>query len=184
MDALQLLKTRASSPALREPAPSQDQLDEMFKAALRAPDHGGLQPYRFLVVEGEGLDKLGELYLKAGLLSDPESDEAKQKKLRTMAFRAPMIIVAIASIQQHPKVPADEQLITAGCAAHAIVQSAYAQGLGAMWRSGPLAFDPVVKEALGCQENEQIVGFIYLGTSPKVRVAAETDPAPFVGRWG
>lgn len=184
MDALELLKARTSSPALREPAPNDDQLDEMFKAALRAPDHACLKPYRFLVIQGEALNKLGELYLKAGLTKDPAIDEAKQKKLRNMPLRAPMIIVAIAVTQDHPKVPIEEQLMTTACAAHAIVQSAFAQGLGTIWRSGEMAHDPLVRAGLGCADNEQIVGYIYIGRTLKVRAAPEADPKPFVSSWG
>lgn len=184
MDALELLKARTSSPALREPAPNEEQLTEMFKAALRAPDHASLQPYRFLVIQGEGLDKLGELYLKAGLTKDPAIDEAKQKKLRYMPLRAPMVIVAIAVTQAHPKVPIEEQVMTTACAAHAIVQSAFAQGLGTIWRSGEMAQDPLVRAGLGCADNEQIVGYIYIGRTLKVRAAPDVDPKPFVSNWG
>ena len=87
MDALHLLQNRTSSPALRAPAPSSDELELMFKAALRAPDHGALQPYRFLTIEGEALGKLGDLYLKANIVLPPvdkidsELVEAMKKSL-------------------------------------------------------------------------------------------------------
>jgi len=184
MDALELLTQRTSTPALRAPAPTADQVKLMLDAACRAPDHGMLRPYRFLVIEGEALNKLGQLYLRAGLTKDPEMDEAQQKKLQNMPLRAPMIIVIIAVKQEHPKVPEVEQVITAGCAAHAIVQSAFAQGLGAMWRTGAMTHDPLVREGLEIAENEEIVGFVYLGRSLMVRAAPEFDTATLTQSWG
>lgn len=183
MDALELLTQRTSTPALRAPAPSVEQVQVMLDAACRAPDHGLLRPYRFLVIEGEGLAKLGELFLAAGLKKDPDLDETAQKKLRNMPLRAPMIIVAIAVKQEHPKVPEVEQVITAGCAAHAIVQSAFAQNLGAMWRTGAMTHNPDVREGLNIAENEEIVGFVYLGQSLKVRAAPEFDASTLTQSW-
>lgn len=184
MDALELLTQRTSTPALRAPAPTADQVKLMLDAACRAPDHGMLRPYRFLVIEGDALNKLGQLFLKAGLTKNPDMDEAEQKKLQNMPLRAPMIIVAIAVKQEHPKVPEVEQVITAGCAAHAIVQSAFAQELGAMWRTGAMTHDPVVLQGLNIAANEEIVGFIYLGRSLKVREAPEFDTATLTQSWG
>lgn len=183
MHALELLKSRTSSPALRAPAPTKEQLDEMFKAALRAPDHMELKPYRFVVIEGEGLDKLGELFLAASLKKDPDLDEAAQKKKRNMPLRAPMIVAVIAVTQKHPKVPGMEQIITAGCAANAIIQSAFAQGLGAMWRTGEMSHDETVREGLGVKGNEKIIGYLYLGRTLKVRAAPEADYSPLVSHW-
>lgn len=184
MDALELLTQRTSTPALRGPAPTQEQVKLMLDAACRAPDHGMLRPYRFLVIEGEGLNKLGELFLSAGLKKSPDMDEAEQKKLQNMPLRAPMIIVAIAVKQAHPKVPALEQVITAGCAAHAIVQSAFAQELGAIWRTGAMTHNPDVLAGLGVAEHEEIVGFIYLGRSLKVREAPAFDASTLTQSWG
>lgn len=184
MDALELLTQRTSTPALRAPAPTPEQVKLMLDAACRAPDHGMLRPYRFLVIEGDALNKLGQLYLKAGLTKNPAMEEAEQKKLQNMPLRAPMIIVCIAVKQEHPKVPEVEQVITAGCAAHAIVQSAFAQELGAMWRTGAMTHDPVVREGLAIAENEEIVGFVYLGRSLKVREAPEFDASTLTQSWG
>ncbi|WP_370298329.1 nitroreductase family protein [Pontibacterium sp.] len=183
MDALELLHNRVSCPLLLEPAPTAEQMDNLFKAALRAPDHAALRPSRFLVVEGEQRDALGEIYLKAGLEDDPELTEAKQTKLRNAPLRAPVVVVAVAHKTDHPKVPFSEQLITVGCATHAMLYAAHAQGVGAMWRTGPMAYHPTVMAGLGLAENEEIVGFLYLGTPKVVRQAPEVDTAPYVTRW-
>lgn len=184
MDAIELLHNRVSCPLLLEPAPSAAQLDNLFRAALRAPDHGALRPWRFLVVEGDQRQALGELYLKAGLQDEPELSQPKQQKLLNAPLRAPMVIVAIAVTQpDHPKVPHSEQLIAAGCATHAMLYAAHAQGVGAMWRTGPMAYHPAVKQGLGLVEHEEIVGFLYLGAPKVVRQAPEVDLEQYVSRW-
>ena len=91
-----------------------------------------------------------------------------------------MIITVVAKITEHPKVPEIEQIISAGCAAHALELAAFAQGLGAMWRSGGMMFDPSVKASLGLAEHEQIVGFLYLGTATKIRTVQPVDSTEFV----
>lgn len=185
MDAIELLTQRTSSPALEGPAPTAKQLQVMFEAAARAPDHGLLRPYRFLTIQGDGLDRLGELYLQAALAKagDSDLDDAARNRFLNMPRRAPMIVVAIAVVQDHPKVPEIEQIITAGCAAQAVVQAAYAQGLGAIWRSGDLMFDAVVEKGLGLSDNEKMVGFIYLGQPMRDREAPVANVGEFTAEW-
>ena len=105
-------------------------------------------------------------------------------KARAMPLRAPLLVAVIASPKPHFKVPESEQILSAGCAAHAIVIAAHALGLGAIWRSGDLSHDPVVKAGLGVAEREQIIGFIYLGrVEGERRTPPELDPAQFVAVW-
>ena len=184
MDALELLHHRVSCPALNEPGPTQKQLEDMFQAALRAPDHGAIRPWRFLVVEGEARQTLGELYLQASLADEPELSEERQQKILKMPLRAPAIIVVIAATQEHPKVPEVEQQISAGCAAQNIILAAHAQGLGAMWRTGGMAYHELVKSGLGLVGPESIIGYIYLGTARKLRRTPEHDVQSYVSKWG
>lgn len=183
MDAVELLLNRVSSPVLEEPAPTPEQLDLLYRAALRAPDHGSLRPYRFLQIEGAGREKLGQFFVDAAS-AERELSDAEEQKLRQAPLRAPMLLVVIASLQSHPKVPEIEQQITAGCAAHSMILAAFAQGVDAIWRSGEMAFNPRVKQRLGLAENEQIIGFIYLGKARKHRVVPCPQPGEFVQKWG
>jgi nitroreductase len=183
MDALEMLQNRVSAPVLMEPAPTQEQLQEMLKAARRAPDHDNLVPWRFLVIEGEARNELAKLYLKAGKAANPDLPEDKEAKLLKMPLRAPTLLVAIATVHDHPKVPEVEQVITAGCAAHAVVQAAYTMGLGAMWRTGEMAFNDTVKAGLGLKANEQIVGFIYLGSVKRFRTLEEESLDGLMTAW-
>nr|WP_294974039.1 nitroreductase family protein [uncultured Pseudomonas sp.] len=184
MEALDALQNRVSHARLGEPAPSAEQLDHLFRAALRAPDHGQLRPWRFLTVEGDARARLGELFARALQAEQADATPEVLAKARAMPLRAPTLVVAVARLQEHPKVPEIEQWLAAGCAAYGIVQAAYAQGLGAMWRTGAMAFDPVVREGLGLEASERIVGFIYLGTPMGgLRRPTPLEPAAFVSAW-
>jgi nitroreductase len=183
MNALDALINRVSCPRREGPAPTAEQLEQMLKAAVRAPDHGALRPWRFIVTQGEGLAKLGQLYADAAKADDPDLAEARYEKYSHMPMRAPMVVTVVAVTCDHPKVPVSEQLISAGCAAHAITQAAYAQGLGAMWRTGEMAYHPLVKQGLGLSEGEEIIGYIYLGQPCRDRAAPQLEVDPFVTHW-
>ncbi len=180
MQAIELLHNRVSCPQLTAPAPSAEQLQVMYQSAARAPDHACLRPWRLIVLQGEQLTKLGELFLQVNLAKNPDLTVEQQQKIRAKPLRAPMIITLVASVTEHPKVPEIEQIITAGCAGHAIELAAFAQGLGAMWRSGGMMFEARIKAGLKLAENEQIVGFLYLGTPKKVRPVTAVDSSAFV----
>ncbi|MCG7600919.1 nitroreductase family protein [Halomonas sp. McH1-25] len=185
MDAMTLLHERNSMGKLAGPPPSRDQLDAMYRAALRAPDHKELTPWRFIEFSGEGIDRLGELFAEGERQAKPGIDEAQLDSIRKKPKRAPMIIAVIAKVTPDlPKVPPIEQVISAGCAAHGILLAAHAMGLGAMWRSGTFAFDETVKKGLGLGEHDQIVGFIYLGQpGGRLKPLPERDPSDFVEHW-
>ncbi|WP_041416427.1 NAD(P)H nitroreductase [Shewanella halifaxensis] len=162
MDALELLLTRQSTPRLITPAPNTQQLQHILDAATRAPDHAGLTPWEFIIAEEDGLARLGEVFVNALTLKGADADFIA--KAQNMPLRAPMVITVVAKVIEHPKVPALEQHLAAGCAAMAMQQAAFAQGLGGIWRTGELAFDANVHQLLGLQADDQIVGFLYLGT--------------------
>ena len=184
MDALDALINRVSAPRLIDPAPTAEQRERLFKAALRAPDHGQLRPWRFLTVEGDARHALGELYAEAIASNNPQADQEALTKARNMPLRAPLMIVVIARIQEHPKVPAQEQVLAAGCAAHGILLAAYAQGIGAVWRTGELSHHPVVDAGLGLATNEQVIGYLYLGTPQReLRDAPAVNIDELVSGW-
>ncbi len=173
MQAIEALQQRVSQAKLSEPAPSAKQREAIFKSALRAADHANLRPWRFVVVEGEDRDRLGELFLSASLEVDPSLDEARQQKILNMPLRAPMVLVAIAEYKEHAKVPEWELHLSAGAAVQNILNASFALGVGAYWRTGTLADCEGVRQGLGLAEKDRIVGYIYMGT-PEGR----TKPVP------
>ncbi|TRX56854.1 NAD(P)H nitroreductase [Thalassomonas sp. M1454] len=182
MTPIQFLINRQSCSALSAPGPNDEQLNAILNAAMASPDHAGLAPYHFHVISGDGLDKLSAVYQKA--IKATTDNELKIEKSKKMAYRAPMTIVVSTKFQQHPKVPVQEQLMTAGCATHAMQMACVALGFGAIWRSGDLAYSDIVKQELGIKLDDEIVGFLYIGTATKdctqkVRKTAE----PFTTYW-
>jgi len=181
MDALDALLNRVSAPRLIEPAPTEEQRQVLFRAALRAPDHAQLRPWRFLTVEGRARNELGELFASA--LGADTAPETIAKTL-AMPLRAPLLVVVIARVQEHPKVPAQEQVLAAGCAAHGILLAAHAQGIGAVWRTGELAYNARVAKGLGLADNEQIIAYLYLGTPEReLRTPHDLPVEEFVTAW-
>jgi len=182
VDAESLLTQRYSIGKLQKPAPSEEALQLMWQAALRAPDHAGLTPYRFLVYRTESaLTQLGETFLQAKIQSGQQLDEAQREKTRHLPLRAPMMVIAIACLQEHPKVPEIEQIITTGCAVHGMLYALQAKGFAGYWRTGELAFNAELMKLLGLQDNERIVGFLYCGTPMFTKTTLpERDVADFV----
>lgn len=184
MEALDVLLNRVSVPRLIEPAPNAEQREILFGAALRAPDHGVLRPYRFLTVEGDARHRMGELLAQALVDKGGDVDAKALDKARNGPLRAPLVVVVIAKLTDHYKVPKKEQVITAGCAAHGILLAAYAMGIGAVWRSGDLSYSRHVAEGLGLTGEEEVVGFLYLGTPQNPpREPAKPEVAGFVSPW-
>ena len=185
MSALDLLLQRQSQPLLKAPAPDDAAIDTLLKIALRSPDHAYLRPWRFILVRDEGLQRLGDLFVKAAVHDDPDTPAEKLEKTRGKPLRAPLIITVVANIVEHPKVPQWEQLVSAGCAANAILYGAEALGYGAIWRTGGMAESRVVAEGMGLSENEKIVGFIYLGTpaTDSNRLKPVLSPVDFISEF-
>jgi nitroreductase len=184
MDALSLLLGRNSAAKLCEPAPHGDALDNIYQAALRAPDHARLRPWRFLTVAGDGRYALGDLYAEALALRNPQATPQELDKARGKSLRAPLLIVVIACIKEHPKVPLIEQQLSAGCAAHGMLLAAHAQGFAGIWRTGANAFDRKVMDGLGLGVNEQIIGFLYLGSvDGNAKPLPKLNVTDFVQEW-
>ncbi|MFJ3456744.1 NAD(P)H nitroreductase [Scandinavium goeteborgense] len=183
MDALELLVNRRSASRLAEPAPAGEQLENILRAGLRAPDHGTLQPWQFFVIEGEGRERFSQL-LEKGAVNAGQDDKAIDKA-RNAPFRAPLIIAVVAKCTPDHKVPVWEQEMSAGCAVMAMQMAAVAQGFNGIWRSGALTESPVVRDGLQCREQDKIVGFLYLGT-PQLKASTTVsipDTAPFVVKF-
>ena len=184
MDAIEAIQQRVSVPRLGGEAPRADVLQQIYKAALRVPDHGQLKPWRFLEISEDGLDQLGELFAKAKQAEDPEISARALVKARAKPLRAPLLVVVIASPTDHPKVPEIEQLLSAGAAAQNMLIASHALGVGAMWRTGGMAYDPVVREGLGIADHEHIIGYLYLGEPQgNLRTAPELEPEGYFSTW-
>ena len=162
MDAIELLLTRSSHAKLTEPAPTGDALETILNAGVRAPDHANLSPFRFVVCQNKGLDRLADIFTQATIKSGME--QVKVDKAQTMPYRAPMVIVAICEYKYHEKVPRVEQIATTACAVQNMQMAAFALGFNGIWRTGYLASNDYVRESFKLKQDDEILGFLYVGT--------------------
>lgn len=178
---VELLQNRVSSPKLIEPAPANDELQDILACGLRAPDHGRLKPWRLHVVSGDGLDKLGVIFAKQAMESGSVAD--KIEKCRNMPNRAPLLIVAVCEPVASAKVPEFEQVLSVGAAIQNMQIAISALGYASIWRTGEMAVAPSVIQSFSDKPNASIVGFIYVGTAEKELSAPDLDPAEYVKYW-
>ena len=148
MDALDAILNRSSAAKLVEPGPTGQQLDTILTAGQSAPDHGRLQPWRFVIIEGDARNVLANTMAGLRLAKFPDSPQEALAQERAKAFRAPTII-AIAAAVTEGKIPAIEQVMAVAAATQNMFLAAFAMGLGAMWKTGGAAYDESFKVALG-----------------------------------
>jgi len=178
--ALAALLARASVPPrlLREPAPSEAALEACVAAAMRAPDHGGLKPWRFVFIAGEARAALGEVLAASLARREPATPPERLDLERGKPLRAPLVIAAGAALHQDHKIPVWEQEASAAAGTMNLLNALDAQGFGAIWLSSVALRDPVVKLALGFAESDALLGWIYAGTPMADRPRpVRTDPA-------
>ncbi len=185
MESLEALHTRNSVALLQEPGPDKMQLENIFQAGLRACDHRQLRPWKFLVVEGKALTELGELMLEIRLQENPDLSAAEQKKIVSKPLRAPAIVIVVAAVktEHFGKVPLIEQLLSAGAAAQMMMAAAHSQGVGAIWRTGSIAFNAAFRAGLGLSDDDQIVGMLYMGTPKAVKPLRPLHSSEYVQFW-
>ncbi|KIC35489.1 nitroreductase family protein [Leisingera sp. ANG-M7] len=163
--ALEFLLSRRSRPAktLVAPAPTREELLPILTAAARSPDHGKLEPWRFVVVEQPAMARLAELTEETGqrLEKSPE-DTAKG---RSQFDQGQLAVVVVEVQKDSPKVPAIEQTYSAGAVCLALLNAALAAGWGANWLTGWASHDRgFCKAAFGLADNERIAGIIHIAT--------------------
>ncbi len=181
---LELLLNRRSNPKLMEPAPTAAELEMLLTTCLRAPDHAGLKPWHYVVIQGEGRNKLGQIMRDALAKTDPEADATKLEAIAKKPLRAPVVIAAICKYQEHPKVPWVEQVASVSAGVENLLVAAQSIGYAGYWRTGAMARDAHVKHCFGLTEQDEIVGFVYLGT-PQMVLPEKSPPSldDFVEYW-
>ena len=181
MDALEALQSRVSVAVLGEPGPDDGQLRLLLQAAIRAPDHGLLRPWRFLVLRDNQRARLGTLLCNARQALEPEVSREELDKLAGKPFRAPVVLVAVAEVDPDNRVPVIEQVVATGAAVQNLMVAALALGIGAMWRTGRLANHTLVKQGLGFADKDEVVGFVYLGSpAGSIKRVPVEEPEAFV----
>lgn len=179
---LDIIHQRRSIGKLVLPMPNQDELDAVLNAAMVAPDHKQLKPWRFTVLIDEALTAFGQVLLAAAeAKSDGVLDEPTRQKLLNMPQRAPMIITVATDIKEHEKVPPFEQLLSAGAAIQNMLLAFESLGYHTVWRTGPLCNAPEVKTYFEVADKDTVCGFVYVGSSDiKMPCRDEQDLGDFV----
>ncbi len=166
-ESLSRLQSRRSVPPrwLAAPGPSAQELDTILTIAARVPDHGKLVPWRFILIEGEARQRLGEILVQAFKADNPEAGAEKVAAERDRFTLAPLVVAVVSRVTPHVKIPDWEQELSAGAVCMNVLNAATALGYGASWLTGWAAFDRRILDALGLAPNERIAGYIHIGTA-------------------
>lgn len=159
------LRRSASSKALGEPGPSSAELTELLTVTARVPDHRKLEPWRFLVYEGEARTRFGETIATIHKAQNSGASDTELAEEKGRFLRAPTVIAVISSPDKDHKTPVWEQELSAGALCQNLLLAANAAGWAGVWLTEWLAFSPEIAAAMGLDADERIAGFIYLGTA-------------------
>jgi nitroreductase len=173
MDVLEAIHNRHSQGKVKPDPVPRDLIEQVVDAAVQAPNHYKVRPWRFVVLTGEGLNKLGDVMAASQRERHPEFPPEAFDKCRALPLRAPAIIAVGVDKPAEAKVLEIENIAATAAAIQNLLLAAYALGLGAKWRTSEWARDPKVKEFLGFDPDQHIIGFIYLGYPEFV-----SEPAP------
>ena len=186
-DTLELLLKRRSTKAamLADPGPSAQQLETILTAAARVPDHKRMEPWRFIVFEGDARGEFGRVLLKACLAEEKEIPSAARLETeRTRFLRAPTVIAVISRVTPNPGAPEWEQILSCGAACFNLCLAANALGFGTCWITEWYAYSPAVRAGLGLAANERVAGFVYIGTAKEGQPERDRPQlAKVVTRW-
>ncbi|MCR6644204.1 MAG: nitroreductase [Terricaulis sp.] len=171
-ETLALLSQRRSTKVaqLRAPAPSGADLEALIALAARAPDHGKLGPWRFVVIEGEGR-------ARAGAALEAAAAEERRESAAMLFARAPLCVMVVSSPKPSAKVPEWEQILSAGAVCYGLLIGAHAMGYAGCWLTEWPAFDARARAALGLADDERIAGFVYLGSAAEPPLERERAEA-------
>lgn len=184
-DRLTLITSRRSTAPkrLRPPGPTAGELAAMIDAALTAPDHGSLRPWRIIQVDDR--ERLADVFVAAKRRREPECPPTLLDREREKARNAPTLLVVCARPRDDRRdIPAHEQLVAVGAAVQNLLLAAHAQGYGASLLSGHKARDPLVRSCLGLLPDEILIGFLSIGSIAEPRsVRPRRDPGGLVTVW-
>lgn len=184
--ALDFLFTRRSIKLVQEPAPNQEQLAQILKAAMTAPDHGRLQPWRFVIIQGEAVGRLADLAISAMRDAGQPFTDTKEASIRRWLSKVPMLIgIACHLDHSNTVIPEDERMLATGAAVTNMLNAAHMLGFGAFWSTGLGTYVDEVGEALGFDSLEhRFMGFFSVGTPINTLPPAQRpDPQQFITEW-
>lgn len=168
-DIIDFLRTRRSVKPreMSGPGPSPSEIETILTIGARVPDHGKLTPWRFIVFEGDGRVRAGNVIARIYARKNPSAPQEEIEIEKRQLMEAPLVVAVVSFNKPHPVIPPWEQQLSAGASAMNIVNAATALGYGANWLTGWFAYDRDVLDALGLKPEEKFAGFIHIGTPTK-----------------
>jgi len=175
MDVFEAIHNRHSQGKVKPDPLPRELIEKLLDAAVQAPNHYKVRPWRFVVLTGDGLKKLGDVMAASQLKRHPDFPSEAFDSCRALPLRAPVVIAVGVEKPSEPKVLEIENICAAAAACENLLLAAHAIGLGAKWRTSEWARDPLVKEFLGFSADQHIVAFLYIGYPEFI---AEYPPRP------
>jgi nitroreductase len=170
---VEFLLTRRSSSRFTDKAPSKADVRTMIEAAMTAPDHGGLKPYRFIAIEGKQRDLFAAAMVSGAAEKKGELPDPVHKKIVAKAFLSPMQIAIIFSPVDNQKIPKWEQFATASCAGFAITLAAHSLGYATIWKSFDSGLGQKLRDLFKMTADEQLLGWINVGARDGVEAEGQ-----------
>lgn len=175
MNLHEAILTRRSKALVEDKAVPSELIEQIIEAGTYAPNHFRTEPWRFFVLTGEGREKLGNVFaeITSSEQDDPNSENGKKKieRSKNNPLRSPVIIAVGVEPGERHNVILKEEHAAVSAGIQNMLLTAHALGLGAIWRTGAICYNPKVTEFFGLSERGEIVAFIYLGYS-------DMEPAP------
>jgi nitroreductase len=163
MDLLTAIHTRQSIGKVKlDPVPA-ELIERLLSAAVQAPNHYKVRPWRFVVLTGAARERLGQVMADSLRAQHPDYPEAAFEKERNKLLRAPVVIAVGVDRPSEAKVLEIENVCATAAACQNLLLAAHAEGLAAKWRTGDPAYDPTVKQALGFEADQHLIAFLYIG---------------------
>ncbi len=175
MDVFEAIHHRHMNVKVKQDAVPRAVIEKLLSAAVQAPNHYKVRPWRFVVLTGEGLDKLGDVFAASFAARQPDLPAEALEKTRAFPHRAPLIIAVGVDKPAEPKVLEIENIVAVGAACQNILLAAEAEGLAVKWRTGEWADDVKVKEFLGFAPDQHLIAFLYIGYP---EMTTEHEPRP------
>ena len=176
MEVLEAIHTRQSIGQVKPDPVPRDLIEKILSAAVQAPNHFKVRPWRFVVLTGAGRERLGEAMAQSTQASKPDAIEEDLRKNRGLPLRAPVVIAVAVDKPGLTKAKEIENVCATAAAVQNLLLAAHALGLAAMWRTGPSATDPAIKQFFGWAADQHLVGFIYIGY-PQQEAAPHERPS-------
>ena len=176
METLEAIHTRQSIGQVKPDPVPRELIEKILAAAVQAPNHYKVRPWRFVVLTGAARDKLGEAMAHSTKASKPDATEDELQKDRAKPLRAPVVIAVAVDKPGLTKAKEIENVCATAAAVQNMLLAAHALGLAAMWRTGPSATDPAIKQFFGWEPDQHLIGFIYIGY-PQGELTLPTRPS-------